>query len=172
MNTENTEIVSAFNDWVAKVVSDYDIDAIRIDTVKHVRKDFWPDFVKASGVFSIGEVLQGDPQYVKDYTEVMDNVLDYPSWYPLIRAFTNTSGSLSELASTYTTTQSAFKNGLFTAGSFLENHDQARFQSHTTDSGLVANAVAWPFVNDGIPILYYGQEQGYQGGEDPENREA
>ena len=32
--------------------------------------------------------------------------------------------------------------------------------------------MAWPFVQDGVPILYYGQEQGYQGGADPANREA
>lgn len=52
------------------------------------------------------------------------------------------------------------------------------------------NAMMWPFINDGIPILYYGedydinnkhlltgvrfegQEQGYTGGGDPNNREA
>jgi hypothetical protein len=48
--------------------------------------------------------------------------------------------------------------------------------------------MTWPFVQDGIPILYYGkifahssirqshlrsgQEQGYTGGATPENREA
>lgn len=32
--------------------------------------------------------------------------------------------------------------------------------------------MAWPFIQDGIPILYYGQEQGYTGGADPANREA
>lgn len=37
---------------------------------------------------------------------------------------------------------------------------------------LVMNAMSWPFIQDGIPILYYGQEQGYTGGNDPANREA
>lgn len=172
INTEDSSIISTYNDWISKLVSDYDIDGVRIDTVKHIRPDFWPAFVKAAGVYTIGEVLHGDPDYVKNWSEVMDGLLDYPSFYPLSRAFYNTSGSMSDLATTYTETQSAFKNGLHASGSFLENHDNARFQSHTTDSGLVANAVAWPFVNDGIPILYYGQEQGYQGAEDPYNREA
>jgi len=58
------------------------------------------------------------------------------------------------------------------AASFLENHDQPRFQSLTQDQSLVKNAIAWTFVNDGIPILYYGQEQGYTGSNDPNNREA
>ena len=52
------------------------------------------------------------------------------------------------------------------------------------------NAIAFPFIHDGIPIVYYGalyvpceitnafylrvlgQEQGYAGGPDPANREA
>jgi alpha-amylase len=34
------------------------------------------------------------------------------------------------------------------------------------------NAMMFPFISDGIPILYYGQEQGYAGAGDPYNREA
>jgi alpha-amylase len=30
-----------------------------VDTVKHVRKSFWPDFVRAAGVASMGEILHG-----------------------------------------------------------------------------------------------------------------
>lgn len=56
IDTENSSIVEQLNDWIHGLVGDYAIDGIRIDTVKHVRKDFWPDFVKAAGVFSIGEV--------------------------------------------------------------------------------------------------------------------
>lgn len=32
--------------------------------------------------------------------------------------------------------------------------------------------MTWPFIYDGIPIMYYGQEQGFSGGGDPNNREA
>jgi len=32
--------------------------------------------------------------------------------------------------------------------------------------------MTWPFIGDGIPILYQGQEQGLMGGADPANREA
>lgn len=58
-----------------------------------------------------------------------------------------------------------------------------------TSLKLVKNAMTWPFIQDGIPILYYGnylhfskpniilmdligQEQSYAGGNDPANREA
>jgi alpha-amylase len=34
------------------------------------------------------------------------------------------------------------------------------------------NAAAFPFVTDGVPYVYYGQEQGFKGGNDPDNREV
>ncbi len=56
VDTENSTITQMFNDWVGNLVKEYSIDGIRIDTVKHVRKDFWPDFASSAGVFTIGEV--------------------------------------------------------------------------------------------------------------------
>lgn len=41
------------------MVTTFQIDALRVDTLKHVRKDFWPDFVNAGGVAALGEVLHG-----------------------------------------------------------------------------------------------------------------
>lgn len=56
-------------------------------------------------------------------------------------------------------------------GSFLENQDQPRFPSYTSDYSLDKNAMAFAMLADGIPILYEGQEQHYNGGSVPNNRE-
>ncbi|KAG5652837.1 hypothetical protein H0H81_003461, partial [Sphagnurus paluster] len=146
------------NQWIQNLVGQYKVDGLRIDTAKHIRKDFWPAFVQSAGVFSIGEVLDG--------------VLEYPTWFPLTAAFTSPSGNMSALAMSAIQAQQQYKNGAFLSGAFLENHDQPRFQSLTQDQALVRNAMMWPFLQDGIPILYYGQEQGYTGGSDPSNRES
>ncbi|KAI0776563.1 glycoside hydrolase family 13 protein [Trametes elegans] len=172
LNTEDDNIVKTMNSWVSKLVSDYSVDGVRIDTVKHVRKDFWPDFAKSAGVFTIGEVLHNETDYVSQYTQVLDSVLDYPTWYPLVAAFQTTNGNLSALAASVQKAQGSYKNGEFMTGSFLENHDQPRFPSLCKDDALIKNAITWPFVQDGVPILYYGQEQSYAGGADPANREA
>jgi alpha-amylase len=37
---------------------------------------------------------------------------------------------------------------------------------------LAKNAAAFTIMADGIPIIYAGQEQHYNGGSDPHNREA
>ena len=57
-------------------------------------------------------------------------------------------------------------------GSFLENHDNPRFPSYTSDYALDKNAVAFTILADGIPIIYQGQEQHFSGGSVPDNREA
>lgn len=172
MNTEKDEIVKTWNDWIKTLVGNYSVDGIRIDTVKHIRKDFWPDFASSSGVYAIGEVLHNETNYVADYTRVLDGVLDYPSWFPLVAGFQTQFGNLSTLAKVITTSQGVYKNGLFGTASFLENHDQPRFPSLSNDTARLKNAIAFPFTHDGIPIVYYGQEQGYTGGPDPANREA
>jgi len=172
VNTEKDEIVTTYKNWIKMLVGNYSVDGIRIDTVKHIRKDFWPDFASSSGVYTIGEVLHNDTSYVADYTRVLDAVLDYPTWFPLVAGFQTQFGNLSTLAEVITLSQRTYKNGLFGTGSFLENHDQPRFSSLSKDTARLKNAIAFPFVHDGIPIVYYGQEQGYTGGPDPANREA
>jgi alpha-amylase len=57
-------------------------------------------------------------------------------------------------------------------GSFIENHDLPRIPSMTTDLSLQKNAIAFMMLQDGTPIIYYGQEQQYNGGEVPYDREA
>jgi hypothetical protein len=59
LNTESPKVIKTLHQWLATMVNHFDIDFIRVDTLKHVRKDFWPDFVGAGGVPAIGEVLHG-----------------------------------------------------------------------------------------------------------------
>jgi alpha-amylase len=59
LNTESPHVVRTLHTWVHDLVQRFNIDALRIDTVKHIRKDFWPDFVRAAGVAVMGEVLHG-----------------------------------------------------------------------------------------------------------------
>lgn len=44
--------------------------------------------------------------------------------------------------------------------------------SYTEDYSQAKNVLAYIFLSDGIPIVYAGQEQHYNGGDDPYNREA
>jgi alpha-amylase len=66
----------------------------------------------------------------------------------------------------------AYFKDISVLGTFLDNHDQKRFLNVRSDLSVLRNALAFMFFTDGIPILYYGTEAAFAGGNDPNNREA
>lgn len=68
MDTESDPVINFFYSWIQDLVSEYDADGLRIDTVRNIRIDFWPDFASAAGVFTLGEVYDGSVAYVSPYT--------------------------------------------------------------------------------------------------------
>ena len=52
-------------------------------------------------------------------------------------------------------------------GNFLENQDLPRWHNVSVDPQSLWNAMVFNFMSDGIPIVYYGQEQGFSGAADP-----
>ncbi|KAL7418971.1 hypothetical protein Q5752_006655 [Cryptotrichosporon argae] len=172
LDTESPRVVSTLYTWVRHLVATFGIDAVRVDTVKHVRADFWPGFMRAAGVGGVGEVLHGDPNYLRRYQETaMDSLLDYATFFHLRRAFASPAAHIDELVDFVPRMQRTMRDTSLLAA-FLDNHDNPRFAGTVTDPVLVKNAAVYPFVSDGYPIVYSGQEHGMVGGEDPHNREA
>ncbi|KAH7136192.1 glycoside hydrolase superfamily [Dendryphion nanum] len=169
INTSNPEIRNTLNTWIKWLVNEYRFDGIRIDTVKHVEKGFWPGFVKAADVYSIGEVWDGNAKYLAGYSSNMPGLLNYAVYFPMNR-FYQQKGSSKELADMIDTVSSSFPDPA-ALGTFLDNHDNPRWLNQKNDHTLLKNALAFVILSRGIPILYYGTEQGYTGGADPANRE-
>lgn len=101
----------------------------------------------------------------------MDGLLNYPLYFPLTNAFKSTSGSMTDLVNIVNYVKDNCKDSTL-LGPFLENHDNPRFPSLTSDIAQAKNAIAFSLLADGIPSLYYGQEQHLNGGNDPYDREA
>ncbi|KAE8414637.1 glycoside hydrolase superfamily [Aspergillus pseudocaelatus] len=78
LNTTREDVKGLWYKWVEALVSNYSIDGLRVDTVKHVQKDFWRGYNQAAGIYCIGEVFNGDPIYTCPYQDIMDGVLKYP----------------------------------------------------------------------------------------------
>ncbi|KAF1930171.1 carbohydrate-binding module family 20 protein [Didymella exigua CBS 183.55] len=169
INTQNSEIRILLNTWVSWLVKEYSFDGVRIDTVKHVEKEFWPGFSSAIGTFSIGEVFNGDPSYLAGYAKLMPGLLNYAVYYPM-NNFYQQKGSSQALVDMINTVSSSFPDPA-ALPNFADNHDLPRFLNQKNDQTLLKNALAFVVLSRGIPILYYGTEQGYAGGADPANRE-
>ncbi|KAF7118914.1 hypothetical protein CNMCM5793_008550 [Aspergillus hiratsukae] len=171
LDTTDAKVRTIWYDWVKGLVANYSIDGLRIDTVKHVEKDFWPGYNDAAGVYCVGEVFSGDPTYTCPYQNYLDGVLNYPIYYELLYAFESPRGSISNLYNMISSVASDCADPTL-LGNFIENHDNPRFASYTSDYSQAKNVISFMFFSDGIPIVYAGQEQHYSGGADPANREA
>lgn len=171
VNTENQAVVTQYEGWIANFVQEYGIDGLRIDAAKHIRHDFWPGFCGAAGVFCIGEVYGPDVNVASSYQGPLDSVLNFPLYYGLVSAFGNPNATnMTALTSVISQSQSTFKDtGLL--GNFLENQDVPRWSGQSQDPQSLYNAMIFSFMYDGIPIVYYGQEQFFRGKDDPANRE-
>ncbi len=172
LDTENAGVASKYQSWAQNLISTYDLDGLRLDALKHVSRPFWPPFQKAIGAFAMGEAYQADPAMACVFqTDGLDAVLNFPVYYGLLFAFNATGGGMDHLVGLI---ESVAGNCSDTSvlGTFLENHDLPRYAGITSDQYQLSNALAYLFTTDGIPVVYYGQEQGFTGQQDPYNREA
>ncbi|MBU1238800.1 alpha-amylase [Myxococcota bacterium] len=54
---------------------------------------------------------------------------------------------------------------------FMDNHDVSRFLFDKPSTAALHSALVYLLTWDGIPCIYYGTEQEFNGGNDPQNRE-
>ncbi|MFV2101241.1 pullulanase-type alpha-1,6-glucosidase [Micromonospora sp. LOL_024] len=182
--TERPEVVRGMTRIYADWVRDTGVDGFRLDTVKHVNMDFWPQFsqgVKKAAAragkkdfFMFGEVYSADPEITSDYVRQggLDATLDF-GFQEAARGFTAAAGSARALADVYA------RDDLYAARdthagrltTFLGNHDMGRIGS------FIANGTTEPathlrrdqlahelmFLTRGQPVIYSGDEQGFTG---------
>lgn len=170
LNQDNAVVKNGLTNWIRWLGTTFDIDGYRVDTVPEVKKEFWNVFQQAAGMFAIGEVFNGDPVYVGGYQNTaLNSLLSYPMYFTLKDVFGSKKSmrSIESRLQQYTTT---FPD-VSILGNFVDNHDNPRFLSFQGDQQLFKNALTYTLTAAGIPIMYYGNEQGFAGGADPNNRE-
>ena len=167
LKQENSWVTQTLLNWIKDLISKYNIDGIRIDTIMEVPKDFWTSFKSSAGVFQIGEAFNGDINYVSDYQNYLDSVFNYPLYYTIQSSFC---GSFRNLETYWFKSHTLYPGKQYVAN-FVENHDNPRFLNRCNDRAKFTNAVIFTLLFEGVPVFYYGGEQYYSGGGDPNNRE-
>ena len=163
-------------DWIAGLVSNYSIDGLRVDTLPYVHPAFWRNFTQAAGgLYAVGEVDNGDVGFVAPWqaptgaNAALPGLLSYPLFWTM-RSVWAQRQSMAQLGQAVVAGRAAYADtGLL--GVFTDNHDNPRFMHETTDKGNYRAALAYSLLSDGIPIVYYGSEWFYAGGNDPGCRE-
>ena len=172
LNTDNPDVDRQLREIVHATTKKYDIDGIRIDAVKHIKKSFWRPYNDAAGVYALGEVFSGDGSIVCGFQPDLDGLMNFGVWQALQYAFNSTSSTVTPLADMIHTVNTDCVDSTL-LGSFFENQDTQRWRSMTSNTNLVMNALVFTFMGDGIPIMYYGFEQDFSGSNvEDGNREA
>ncbi|MFF5218685.1 pullulanase-type alpha-1,6-glucosidase [Micromonospora sp. NPDC000442] len=182
--TERPEVVRGMTKIYADWVRSTGVDGFRLDTVKHVNMDFWPQFSQGvqqaaaragkKDFFMFGEVYSADPEITSSYVRQggLPATLDF-GFQEAARGYTANDGSAKALADLYA------RDDLYAARdthagrltTFLGNHDMGRIGS------FIANGSTDPathlrrdqlahelmFLTRGQPVIYSGDEQGFTG---------
>jgi len=181
-----TQMTKIYEYWIKEA----GFDAFRIDTVKHVEMGFWQEwcpaiheFAATNGkpdFFMFGEVPHNSDAKVGSYTGTMgggpyklDSVLDYTLYFKINPVFAEATSGTRQLAGHSRAVDASYdptsQNQLVT---FLDNHDQPRFLSiDGATTNRLKVALVFLYTSRGIPCLYYGTEQAFNGAKDPWDRE-
>lgn len=173
--------------WILKT----NIDGFRIDTVKHVHFEFWEYFlpyirnitqqIGKDDFLMFGEVWDSSDEVLAKYTgnnnnpdvELFDSLTHFPMYNTIQDVFKKQEATdkISERVENLTHYASNSKNRLVT---FIDNHDVSRFLNNYPNPATEYYPhlkLSYFFISTfpGIPCLYYGTEQGFDGGFDPNN---
>ena len=182
--TERPEVVRGMTKIYADWITSTGVDGFRMDTVKHVNLDFWPQFSQGitdaanragkPDFFMFGEVYSADAEVTANYVRRggLAATLDF-GFQEAARGYVAADGPATVLADLYA------NDDLYTARdtdagrlpTFLGNHDMGRIGSFiaggATDpaSHLRRDQLAHElmFLTRGQPVIYSGDEQGFTG---------
>lgn len=188
LKTEDPRVVAGFIDIYGSWIERYRIDGYRIDTARHVNPGFWREFVPAmlerartKGIaqFHIfGEVASEEtsaaPLAAYARSAGLPSVLDF-AFAHAVRAAVSGDAGTDTLARVFAE-DSLYEGGERTASqlpTFVSNHDMGRFahfvrkdRPQASDAEVrsrVLLAHAMLMTLRGVPVIYYGDEQGFAG---------
>ncbi|MEG5052221.1 MULTISPECIES: alpha-amylase family glycosyl hydrolase [unclassified Microcoleus] len=169
-------IKSAIKQWL-----DRGVDALRVDTVKHMPIWFWQEFnadilTHRPDVFIFGEWIYSDPRNDRSVEFVNESgmtILDFGLCVAIREVLGKGAEAGFKLVQDVLNLDHRYY-GATELITFIDNHDMPRFQSLNPDPEMLLLAIGLIMTTRGIPCIYYGTEQylhdDTDGGNDPYNR--
>jgi len=192
--TEHPRVVEGMLEIYMSWISDFRVDGFRVDTAKHVNDAFWTQFnprilehaesLEIQRFHLFGEAYAGTPEELARYTSdaAFPSVLDF--------AFAHTARDVITGKAAPVALAEVFKrDGIYSGAgvnalpTFIGNHDDGRIGhfliealgADADNEELLARSIlghGLMLFSRGVPVIYYGDEQGFTGdGRDQDARE-
>ncbi|MEW6227180.1 MAG: glycoside hydrolase family 13 protein [Bacillota bacterium] len=175
LRTDNPEVQDYLLGVAEYWTRTLDIDGWRLDVGDEVDPEFWRKFRKKiraikPNALIVGEVLHDASMFL--HGDQMDSIMNYP-WRELCVAFfAKRSIDATAFADGLTTLRMRYRDQVNRAlWNLLDSHDRERFLTTCGgDRRRMLLATTFQFTYPGMPYIYYGDEVGMVGRNDPDCR--
>ncbi|MCA6365677.1 MAG: alpha-glucosidase C-terminal domain-containing protein [Cytophagales bacterium] len=200
LDLRKREVVDPMTDTALFWLEKYELDGFRHDASKHIDLLFWRELTKKvkskvkRPIYQIGETY-GSRELVNSYvnTGMLDAQFDFNVYDDAVNTFARDEVPFTRLSNSLTESMSWFGDHNL-MGNITGNQDRARFISYADGSvrfdedakkagwkrkieikdtvayAKLQSLTAFMMTIPGIPVIYYGDEIGDPGGNDPDNR--
>lgn len=185
IRTEHPTVRSNLVTIFEALISATDCDGFRVDTARHIEMDFWEMFLPAMYDHAAGlgktnfliyaEAWRGSDEEVGPFTAT--NRFNSALYFPMRDTMENVfvwGGATYNLTARIAGLTNYAPHARGQLVNFLDNHDMPRLLYDGKLNGnqpALEPALTFLYTSLQIPCLYYGTEQGFNGGQDPYDRE-
>ena len=177
LNTNNKEVTNYLLDVAKYWIKEIDIDGWRLDVCDEVSHEFWREFRKAvksvkSDAIIIGEIMHEANSFLKG--DQLDSIMNYPFKNATIDFFGKHNISAVEYLDILAANRVLYMNSITKQmWNLIGSHDTKRIINECNKNiDRVKLSIAMQFTYIGVPYIYYGDEVGITGGDDPDNRKC
>ncbi|KAL4459197.1 hypothetical protein ABPG75_014062 [Micractinium tetrahymenae] len=182
LNQSHPYVRQQLASWVKTMQGQLSIHLLRLDAAGNVHPDFFPWLDEQTPFQMWLEIFSDQLELLDEYEAVRGGAnysyLSFPLYYATLDCFANVA-PIDDIPGVQCEKLSTARKALHHMGAdtrrlgfFVENHDTDRFLSLRDDLPAYRNALAHALLSEGIPVIYYGAEQGMRGlNVDSTNRE-
>ncbi|MBE9915859.1 alpha-glycosidase [Paenibacillus donghaensis] len=177
LNTANPEVKEYLLKAAAYWIQEADIDGWRLDVANEVDHEFWREFRRVvKGIkpdaYILGEIWhESSPWLMGDQ---FDAVMNYPFTNAVLDFFVDGVGDASHFANAIGKQFSRYpRQANEVTFNLLDSHDTARLLTRCDENkDKMKLAAQFQFTYTGTPCIYYGDEIGMTGSNDPDCRKC
>ncbi len=177
LNTENEEVKNYLLDVGRYWVEEFNIDGWRLDVANEIDHQFWREFrheVKSikPDLYILGEIWHDSMPWLRG--DQFDAVMNYPFTTNILKLFAKKSISAREFVEEMTRVIHMYPQPVNEVMfNLVGSHDTPRILTECEeDLSRVKQIFAFMLSYTGTPCIYYGDEIGMSGGQDPGCREC